>query len=734
MGDNEEKKIFVVDDNDTNLFMAEEALGERYRVMTLPSAAKMFGLLEKIKPDLILLDIEMPEMDGFTALERLKANEAQADIPVIFLTSMTDAAMEVRGFQLGAVDFIAKPFSAPVLLNRVKTHMDIAELIRERTTQVRQREEAMAAAEAANQSKSLFLANMSHEIRTPMNAIIGMLELLSHEPLNSRQMGYINTVSHSAASLLTIINDILDMSKIESGKMELLPVDYDFNVFIDNISSLFTYTAREKGLGFVCHVDEGIPRFLYGDDVRLRQIIINIVGNAVKFTEKGKVEMRVAADGPHLVFEVTDTGKGIKKEDIGNLFTAFQQVDTSKNRKIVGTGLGLSICLSFAHMMDGSISVESEEGKGSVFTVTVPMINGNGEKVKSASVSKGKKISAPKASILIVDDNEFNLKVAAGLLGLSDIDAQTAPSGPSAIEMIQKTDYDIVFMDHMMPGMDGVEATAAIRALGGKYERLAIIALTANAVYGAREFFLSNGFNDFVSKPIDTRELNEVLIKWLPGEMLEEAAETTETVTEDETVLYKVLSESGEINVTVGMGNAAGVESLYHESVGMFYKQLYGEYTKMTERLINGDIKMFAISAHTMKSMLATIGAEALSETAYQLEKASKSGDRLTCENIFPDFLSRLEKLNESLSASFPAETEKSKIPGDKEVMGKAVRKALLAAEEYDNDSGFSAVQPLLDFDYGGRINEMLKEAARDFEEFDCEKAGRTLSGIIRIL
>jgi len=734
-----QKTIFVVDDNDTNLSIAKEALRKEYKVMTLPSAAKMFGFLEKIKPDLILLDIEMPEMNGFEAMQYLKKNAPE--IPVIFLTGVSDASMEVRGFQLGAIDFILKPFSAPALLNRIKTHLNIVELIRERTLQIQQKEEAVAAAEAANHAKSSFLASMSHEIRTPMNAIIGMSELLAHEPLNNRQMGYVNDINHSATALLAIINDILDMSKIESGKMELLPIDYDFHALADNIHSMFTYVSKEKGLEFKFEIDNNIPHYLYGDDIRLRQIIINIIGNAVKFTEKGYVRFKAANNNNNLVFEISDTGKGIKHEDIANLFNAFQQAGSEENRKIVGTGLGLSICQSFVTMMGGSISIESEYGKGSVFTITVPLIKGDGEKVKIAAAPKGKKIYAPNAKILVVDDSEFNLIVADGLLGLSNIKPKTASSGFTAIEMIQQIDFDIVFMDHMMPEMDGVETTARIRALGGKYEKLTIIALTANAVQGAKEFFLANGFNDFVSKPIDIRELVSAVERWLPKELLETIPETSEKtvvktsdgLADEISDFLKILKGIKEINIKIGMESAVDKESLYKKAVELSIEQLPIECVKMSDSLNMGKIDVFANLAHTVKSILATIGAVDLCEISFKLEMSAKVGDAATYKELFPDFHKRLLALSKQLSAAFTEKTVIKRKPGDEEILHENIEKALIAAEEYDEDRGLCAIKPLLSLDFGEDINTLLEDAAKEFKKFNCEKAKSLMNRIVII-
>ncbi|MDR2599384.1 MAG: response regulator [Oscillospiraceae bacterium] len=722
------KTIFIVDDNDTNLAMAKEALHEKYRVKTLPSAAKMFMLLEKARPDLILLDIEMPGMNGFEAIQLLKSDKERSDIPVVFLTGITDALTEARGLQLGAVDFIAKPFSVPVLQNRIKLHLDISELLRERTTQIQHKEEAIATAESANRSKSSFLASMSHEIRTPMNSIIGMLELLTHEGLNGRQSNYVNAITHSATSLLTIINDLLDMSKIEAGKMELIPVDYDFLVFTDHVYSMFTYVAKEKGLDFILDIDDNIPHYLFGDDVRLRQIIINVLGNAVKFTEKGSVHLKVYCKSDNLVFEIADTGKGIKQDDLKNLFNAFTQVDALVNRKVIGTGLGLSICQSFIEMMNGKIEVKSDYGKGSVFTVTIPLIKGSADKVKEAAITATNKLSLPDAKVLVVDDNEFNLRVAVGLLGLADIDAKTSLSGRAAIEMVKKEDFDIIFMDHMMPEMDGVETTAKIRELGGRNKDIIIIALTANAVLGAREYFLANGFNDFVSKPIDMRDMTATLMRWFADDVIIKSDDVD--AGEAKPNILSAIKEIPEINVKIGMSNVAHMEEFYFDSVNLCRKKIPEECEKLTDYLNAENMQSFAILVHAMKSMLATIGARELSEIALKLETAGKNNDISTCQELFPSYKRRLIKLYNRLTAIFPEEVTSERVKGSIEALQEGVEKALGAAINYDSDKSMSFIKPLLGLDFGDDINNKLEETAGELSDFNCEVARDILVAI----
>jgi len=463
--------------------------------------------------------------------------------------------------------------------------------------------EAVEIAQEASKAKTEFLANMSHEIRTPMNAIIGMSEILEHENLNDSQTSYVKDIKISAHALLGIINDILDMSKIEAGRLELNPVDYNFKQLMDNTVSMFTHITGNEGLEFIYTTDGEIPDYLYGDDIRLRQVITNICGNAVKFTKKGYIRLSVTSKNEKLVIKIEDTGIGIREEDLPKLFQAFEQLDKVKNRSVVGTGLGLTICKSLVEMMGGDILAESEYGKGTSFTVTLPIEPGNEKNIKIYELGKvTQHITAPDAKILITDDNDFNLKVTGGLLNLMDIAVDTANSGFKAIDMIQETDYDIVFMDHMMPEMDGVETVRRIRSLGGKFLSINIIALTANAVKGAREMFLDNGFDDFISKPIDINELREIVKKYLPPGKI-----------------------SIDIDIENSKDNIDKEKELRIKLIKTFIKENRHTYETIASALKIDDIQSAHRIAHTLKSSAGYLGKNELHKVALSLEKSLHS-------------------------------------------------------------------------------------------------------------
>lgn len=395
--------------------------------------------------------------------------------------------------------------------------------------------ESREMAEDANRAKSMFLANMSHEIRTPMNAIIGMSDIMLQNADTSEEMKkQIANIKNAGEGLLGIINDVLDISKIESGKYEIVEDKYNFPDLIHSIYNIVKVKVAETKVALMVSVSPNVPKTVYGDELKVRQIILNLLGNAVKFTNDGWIKLEISAkrqdDGVMLYMDVSDTGIGIKDEDMENIFGTFTQVDTRKNRMVQGTGLGLSISKNLAKMMGGDVTAESAYGEGSTFHISLfqkveeyeeigphiaESITSNEYDIKD-DINSFEIVERPDKKILIVDDAKVNILVAKGMLAPYKMEIDTALSGKEAIEKIKQNDYDLVFMDHMMPELDGVDTTHMIREMqGDKYTNLVIVALTANVIEGTREQLISEGMQDFLSKPINKKELNDIINRWL---------------------------------------------------------------------------------------------------------------------------------------------------------------------------------------------------------------------------
>lgn len=387
----------------------------------------------------------------------------------------------------------------------------------------------------ASRAKSAFLANMSHEIRTPINAILGMNEMILRESSEREIRAYARDIQNAGKTLLSLINDILDFSKVEEGKMEILPTQYDLGSVVGDLVHMIRGRAEDKGLRFTLRVDENTPAMLFGDEIRIRQCALNLLTNAVKYTERGSVTLSVgfeacAGDRISLRFTVTDTGIGLKQEDIEKIFSPFSRVEESRNRSIEGTGLGMSITRQLLELMDSRLDVQSVYGEGSTFSFAIEQpvvkwtpIGGFAERLEADRTrheTYRESFRAPGARILVVDDMPVNLTVVKGLLKKTRIVVDTAESGEEAVGKAARQQYDVIFIDHMMPRMDGIETLAALRKLPNMAEHTAFIALTANAVSGAREMYFEAGFSDYLSKPVDSKALEEMLMAHLPPEKL----------------------------------------------------------------------------------------------------------------------------------------------------------------------------------------------------------------------
>jgi len=663
-------------------------------------------------------------------------------------------------------------------------------------------------AEAASKSKDEFLAKMSHEIRTPMNAIIGMAELALREERREAAHEHIVTIKQAGANLLSIINDILDFSKIESGKLEIVPINYRLTSLVNDTINIIRMRLMEKPIRFFTNIDGNIPNSLIGDEVRMRQIFLNLLTNAVKYSEKGHIGLTITVNRRNdkqvwLKIAVADTGKGIKQEDQAKLFREFSQIDTKKNQGIEGTGLGLVITKRLCMAMGGDISMESEYGKGSVFTAIIPQTieseapfaavedaekkkiliyegrsiysgavcwtlenmnvpytlvtnqddfaaalyreewfyvfssYGLYEKIKPimgqndsvfykgkkppmalmiewgteayipgvrfvsipvqslsiANVLNGKadskdytknsnvnRFSFPRARLLVVDDIATNLKVVEGLLTPYKTTIDTCMNGLQAIELVKRSiaenhEYDIVFMDHMMPGMDGIETTAAIRTWekelqekGNTHKQIPIIALTANAVVGMREMFIENGFNDFISKPIDVSKLDEILTHWIPEEKREESSfqehypSPPEPVEGDKRADSALHSIPG-VDTAKGISMTGGTLISYKQVLAMFCKDAQERLPLLQKAPETDALLSFVTNVHALKSASASIGAKDVSDNAAELEAAGKATDMAFIRENLPPFAQQLTELIINIDKALGRkETEKNSI------------------------------------------------------------------------
>jgi len=535
MNNAKKNSVLIADNEELNLIILDNILSPFYTVYKAFNGFFTIKMASNNLPDLILMDIDMPDMIGFDVLKVLKAQESTRNIPVIFITDTESIEDEEKGLALEASDFIYKPLRSKIIRSRVRNQIQIINQFRELAELHKDLEDAVKAAEKANKAKSAFLAKMSHEIRTPLNAVLGISEIQLHDnSLSNDIKEAFSKIYNSGDLLLGIINDILDMSKIETGKLELTLSRYDVYNMINDTVNLNIVRYRDKPISFILNADENIPSFLIGDKIRIKQILNNILSNAFKYTKKGEIELSVKAEEANdcvtLIFYIRDTGQGMKKDQIEKLFDEYSRFNQEANKMIEGVGLGMSITKSLVNLMDGDIHVESEAEKGSVFTICLPQ--------KSVSASPIGKEAAQRLcrfrvqntqqkqrqsigyetcnkKVLIVDDNETNIYVVRKMLSFYKLQIETAVSGFESIEKVKENKYDIVFMDHMMPEMDGIEAVKEIRKLGREYEKMPIIALSANAVSGMKEMFLENRFNGFLSKPIIIKELDEILNKFL---------------------------------------------------------------------------------------------------------------------------------------------------------------------------------------------------------------------------
>ena len=587
-------------------------------------------------------------------------------------------------------------------------------------------------ADSANQAKSAFLANMSHDIRTPINAVLGMNEMILRECDDSDILGYSEKIRSSGNTLLGLINDILDFSKIEAGKLDIIPVDYDLTSVLNDLVSMIQLRAEAKGLTLETRFDGNIPKLLHGDEIRIKQIVTNILTNAVKYTEKGSVTFaltyeKLSEESILLKVSVSDTGIGIKQEDIPKLFSAFDRIEEERNRSIEGTGLGMSITQRLLAMMGSRLEVASEYGKGSEFSFAIEqkVISyepvGDFEEALRRSIANRKKyrekFTAPDAHILVVDDTLMNLEVFVNLLKKTLVRIDTAASGSECIALAAKKKYDVIFLDHMMPDKNGIETLKELRALSDSPNAdTPAICLTANAVSGARETYLNAGFDDYLTKPVEPEKLEDMLIKYLPEEKLQAAADND--AAGKQSTIPNCVRSADEINVKHGIRHC-GDEDIYLETL-MTYAESLGDNADSAEAFLRcGDIENFTIKVHAMKSTSRMVGALRLGDLAENLEAAGHISDTAFITAHIDEFLARCRRLAEQLSPLLKGDGLPL-IPDDELHEAFTLIREFLSVSDYD--IALQVIDDLRKYSYPEDEKQRCEALKKAAMEFDYEK------------
>ena len=509
--------ILIVDDTVKNLQILCEILGEEdnYRVNVARNGKEALEMADRVDFDIILLDIQMPIMDGYETCKRLKSNPETADIPIIFLTAQTDKESIVKGFQAGAVDYLTKPFNNMELKSRIRTQVDLKkhrdnleDMVSSRTAQLN---EALQKVNIAAKAKEQFLANMSHEIRTPLNGVMGMASLLEKTILDEEQEYFLDTLSNSAKYLQTIVDDIFDYTLLNTGSLEIINEDFELKESIKKSTELFRYRCEEKGLTFDLNFSEKLPMTVQADKKKINRILSLLLSNGLKFTEKGGIGVYVTFEdqSSNLIIKVSDTGIGIDTLDKDKIFEKFSQLDSSSQRSFGGTGMGLALCRELLNLLKGSIEVDSDVNSGSTFTIKIKV-----KEVNLKTISMPAFIKADSNNILLVEDDKTNQAVAQRILSTYGLDIDMADNGAVALNKLQEKDYDLILMDIMMPIMNGYDATKAIRA-NKKWAKIPIIALTACLVKSAEEKCIKCGMNDYLEKPIDPEKLLTTINRYI---------------------------------------------------------------------------------------------------------------------------------------------------------------------------------------------------------------------------
>ncbi|OQY54152.1 MAG: hypothetical protein B6245_21680 [Desulfobacteraceae bacterium 4572_88] len=636
-------KVLLVDDVDSNIDILVQALRGDYRLAAALDGETATEYAQKYFPDLVLLDVMMPEMDGYEVCRRLQSDPATRDIPVIFLSARGEVSDKTSGFEAGAVDYITKPFDIAEVKARIRTHLSL-KLARQA------QKEAMKVAEAASKAKSDFLASMSHEIRTPMNAIIGMTDLTLQTAIDEEQKDNLFIVKDSAQHLLEIINDILDFSKMEAGGVMLDQADFDLHHALHSVVRTFTVLAERKGVTLQLDQAADVPRYLRSDPVRLRQILVNLIGNAIKFTERGGIMLTVTNETEtggtpfQICFAVSDTGIGIPKDKLDTIFKSFSQADGSTTRKYGGSGLGLAISKQLAELMGGSIRVQSQPGKGSTFSFQSAFAPGDADKAQNEKQQENVSASGlmlQPMNILLAEDNLMNARVAVKFLERLGHTPATASNGRHALDVLSESSFDLILMDIEMPEMDGLEATQRIRRgeAGEENRRVPIIAMTAHALPEVRDECMAAGVDDIVTKPVDFYDLNTIIRRNI-----------SESVSIISASREKKMARAAEDAVIIDrkevLRRFGGDESCLREIFDVFAEEIPLVEKKLARAIENNDMEDVRLRAHSFRGSCGLVGAKSCEKLVSKLEQAAKEGEADEAREIFEAMRQELKKVS----------------------------------------------------------------------------------------
>lgn len=623
-------------------------------------------------------------------------------------------------------------------------------------------EAARNAVEKAENARDIFLANMSHELRTPINTILGLNELILRESQEEAVKEYARDIRQAGNILLALVSDILDFSKLEADKMELTEGIYDVSSLLNDLINSISVQQRRKKLDLVLEIAQDVPYKLFGDEIHIRQIIGNLLSNAVRYTDKGRITLHlswkeVSKDSIEIYVIVKDTGIGIKEEDIPKLFKAFQRMDSTIRSKDDRTGLGLAITQRLIEMMGGKLEVQSVYGKGSAFSFKIiqkvvdrePL--GDFEKQYRESLRSiedyHEKFIAPMGRILIVDDNAMNLAVAQGLLKGTRLQIDVAASGEECLELIKRKTYHLICMDHMMPVMDGVQTLHAIRALEGNPSRdIPVIALTANAVAGARELYLKEGFQDYLTKPIDADKFENMLIEYLPDNVVyltnnREVSDEYEPQNAEEFDIRESQLYLMGFNLRNGLRYMGGDKSLYGKVLHDFHSILQEKETALEDFLQKGDMPGYTIIVHSLKGNARSVGADDLADEAFELEKMAKAGQLEDVTVRSPILFSMMKNMRNSLRVYLEteaAEEEKAQtgetVTEEKiteEEWVRALQELAARLDDFDGESAASKLRELKRYERPESDKKMLRLCEKAIKDYAYDIALEVVNAVL---